>query len=258
MKRLSILTALLIMLSINSVYSQNVGINEDGSTPDANAILDVKSTNKGILLPRVDLDDASTVAPLSGTVTAGMIIYNEGGNEPDGLYMWDGTVWIKLNDQTHYLGEEYLGGIIFHLYTDSDGLQHGLVVSKIETTAIWSGDELEGADRTEDGAYNTLLMPNGTGSARFWVQNTLNGGAGVNTPWYLPSIDELSLLWHNRYYVNTTARAISSTLLLLEGYYWSSTELSSSNSYYLRFLYGYTTNANKDGNINNVRGVRAF
>jgi hypothetical protein len=53
------------------------------------------------------------------------------------------------------------------------------------------------AYRTEDGAYNMNLEPTGSDTACTWVEAV---GAG----WYLPSIDELSLLWHSRYHVNKT------------------------------------------------------
>jgi len=46
----TILAALLISAS---VFAQNVDINSDGASPDASAILDVKSTSKGFLAPRM-------------------------------------------------------------------------------------------------------------------------------------------------------------------------------------------------------------
>jgi len=46
----TILAALLISAS---VFAQNVAINSDGASHDASAILDVKSTSKGFLAPRM-------------------------------------------------------------------------------------------------------------------------------------------------------------------------------------------------------------
>ena len=46
------LTASLLSLSITS-FAQNVGVNADGSTADASAMLDIKSTTKGVLIPRM-------------------------------------------------------------------------------------------------------------------------------------------------------------------------------------------------------------
>jgi hypothetical protein len=151
----------------------------------------------------------------------------------------------------HYLGEEYLGGIIFHLYIGSDGIQHGLIVSKTEGTGTWSGSTLVGADRTEDGAYNMTKMPTGAGTAHTWVETL---GAG----WYLPSIDELSLLWYSRYFVNKTARANGYTLLSISAGYWSSTENDATYAFYLDFSNGgLYTYPDKTG-THAVRGIRSF
>ncbi|MGB8195275.1 MAG: hypothetical protein WCF67_25285, partial [Chitinophagaceae bacterium] len=37
-------------------YSQNIAINTDGSLPDRNAMLDIKSSNKGLLIPRMNTE----------------------------------------------------------------------------------------------------------------------------------------------------------------------------------------------------------
>jgi hypothetical protein len=150
---------------------------------------------------------------------------------------------------THYLGEEYLGGIIFYLYTDNTGTQKGLIVSKTETTATWSGSSLVGADRTEDGAYNMTLMPTGAGTARTWVE-------GLGAGWYLPSIDELCILYYNRYHVNKTSRAKGYTLLS-NTTYWSSTEIDATNAFLFYFSSGYSGKGNKPGTTY-VRAVQAF
>lgn len=48
-----LLPAALVLFGL-SAFAQNVGINADGSKPDPNAILDIKSGNKGLLIPRMD------------------------------------------------------------------------------------------------------------------------------------------------------------------------------------------------------------
>ncbi|MBN2612224.1 MAG: DUF1566 domain-containing protein [Bacteroidales bacterium] len=154
------------------------------------------------------------------------------------------------NAQSFYLGQEYLDGIIFYLYTDSYGNQHGLVVSKTETTAQWqSTTSATNANRTEDGPYNTGLMVNSP--AKTWVE-------GLGTGWYLPSVDELSLLWQNRYHVDKTARAIGSTLLSTADNYWSSTEYQTLYAWGVSFIYGYTERSYSKTLSYRVRGVRSF
>ena len=150
---------------------------------------------------------------------------------------------------THYLGEAFNGGIIFYLYKGSDGLEHGLIVALTESTAQWqSSATLVNANRTEDGAFNTALMTNSPAATYI---------AGLGAGWYLPSIDELGLLYYNRYSVQKALRAGGSTLLSNTAYYWSSTEYSAPSAYSFSFGNGYANYLNKTG-TNTVRGVRAF
>jgi len=150
---------------------------------------------------------------------------------------------------THYLGEDFNGGIIYHLYKGSDGLEHGLIVSKTESTAVWqAAGSLTGANRTWDGAFNTPLM---TSSAAATYIATLGAG------WYLPSIDELNRLYNNRDHANKALNTGGFTLLSIANY-WSSTEYDANNAFYFIFNDG---NANYFFNKNttfSVRGVRAF
>ena len=150
---------------------------------------------------------------------------------------------------THYLCEPYLGGIIFYLYKGSDGLEHGLIVALTESTAAWqTSPTLVNANRTEDGAYNTTLM---TGSPAATYITSLGAG------WYLPSIDELGLLYYNRYSAQKGLRAGSHTLLSNTAYYWSSTEYLVTDAWTFGF---YTGDAGAYYKLNtySVRAVQAF
>ena len=150
---------------------------------------------------------------------------------------------------THYLGEAFNGGIIFYLYKGSDGLEHGLIVALTESTAQWqSSATLVNANRTEDGAFNTALMTNSPAATYI---------TGLGAGWYLPSTDELVLLYNNRYSVQKALRAGGSTLLSNTAYYWSSTEYNATNAYNFDFYVGVARSNNKT-NTNTVRGVRAF
>ncbi len=88
-------TAVLTLCSILS-FSQ-VKIGDNPSTIDVNSLLEMESATKGVLIPRVVLNDVTTVAPLTGTVSVGMLIYNEGGTETDGFYYWDGSQYRIFN-----------------------------------------------------------------------------------------------------------------------------------------------------------------
>jgi hypothetical protein len=82
---------------IHAIYTQpgpeGVAVNKDGTAPDANAMLDVKANDKGILIPRIDFNDRPTYE-----VTNGLLIYVI-ANGPQGnnaFYYYDGSSWVKL------------------------------------------------------------------------------------------------------------------------------------------------------------------
>lgn len=86
---------ILIIFILNSVFmSAQVGIGT--TTPDSNSILEIESTDKGVLIPRVQLNDVSTAAPLSSPIADGMLIYSDGGTELDGFYYWQTNKWISI------------------------------------------------------------------------------------------------------------------------------------------------------------------
>ena len=65
MKKKFTFLASLVLFSISCI-AQNVAINEDGSLPDPKAILDIKSTTKGILIPRMSTADRLAIAAPKG------------------------------------------------------------------------------------------------------------------------------------------------------------------------------------------------
>lgn len=150
---------------------------------------------------------------------------------------------------THYIGELFNGGIIYYLYRGSDSLEHGLIVALTHGNAMWqTTPSLTNANRTEDGAYNTALM---TGSPAASYISTLGPG------WYLPSIDELALLFYNRFLVQKALRAGGYTLLSNAATYWSSTEYDANVAFHFYFGFASSNTGNKTLAAT-LRGIRAF
>lgn len=162
------------------------------------------------------------------------------------------TIGNSPND--FYLGQDTLGGIVFYIYIDHYGDQHGLIVSKTETVAQWQSiPSFTNAIRTWDGAYNTDLMINSP--AKSWVED-------LGPDWYLPSFDELKILYNNTFLVNKTLHEIGATLINW-GVYWSSTEneLNSARTNQNGFsppMHYHTLNYYPKTNERSVRGIRAF
>ncbi len=98
--RLSIL--ILTLITNFAVYAQ-VGIGT--TTPNGSAQLDVNSTNKGFLPPRVALTATNSAGPITSPV-AGLLVYNTAtaGTSPNnvtpGFYYYSGTAWVRLTTPT--------------------------------------------------------------------------------------------------------------------------------------------------------------
>ncbi|MBL7724654.1 MAG: hypothetical protein JNK27_10920 [Chitinophagaceae bacterium] len=92
MKKL--ITSILLFLAFYA--NSQVKIGNNPNTIDPNSLLELESTNKGFLPPRVALNSVSSVAPMTGTVPAGMLVYSTGGTLTDGYYYWNGTEWKLL------------------------------------------------------------------------------------------------------------------------------------------------------------------
>jgi hypothetical protein len=95
-KSLLMIAALLITAG---AIAQNVGINTTGNAPDASAMLDIVSSDKGILIPRVALTMTTSALPISSPVTS-LIVYNSAtvADVTPGFYYWNGAAWVRLID----------------------------------------------------------------------------------------------------------------------------------------------------------------
>ncbi len=88
-KTLFLTTAFFIICSY--AQSQSLSINTDGSSASSSAMLDVKSTSKGLLIPRMSKTERQSIA----TPAAGLLVYQ---NAPDstGFYFYNGTAWLWM------------------------------------------------------------------------------------------------------------------------------------------------------------------
>jgi trimeric autotransporter adhesin len=96
------LFSLLILLCLRkTIYAQqNIGIGT--STPNASALLDIKSSTKGLLIPRINLISETDVTTIVSPQLS-LLIYNSNNTLPDGdgYYYWGGNKWTKLATRTN-------------------------------------------------------------------------------------------------------------------------------------------------------------
>ncbi|ANF51881.1 hypothetical protein A0O34_15785 [Chryseobacterium glaciei] len=102
--------SILLILLGGFMYAQNGSVGIGITSPDPSAILDVKATNKGVLLPVVSLTSTADVTTVANPKT-GFIVYNKaivgsGTNAVDkGVYAFNGTVWEKMWSKTNIQAE---------------------------------------------------------------------------------------------------------------------------------------------------------
>jgi hypothetical protein len=215
----------------------------------------------------------STVAGPTGPAGLGAVAFSSAPTANDDMNTYTvGTVWIDTLTSTAYIlvdstanaavwtvlggpatGSLYAigdagpaGGIVFYI---TDGGLHGLEAATVDQVS------------TQWGCYNTLISgANGTvvGTGE---QNTADIIAGCNETtaasvaaaygpgWYLPSKDELNLL-----YAQKVAGVVGG---FASSYYWSSSQFSSGSAWVQSFANGSRLSTSKSSTLG-VRAVRAF
>lgn len=88
---------ILLLFIITQIINAQVGIGK--STINGSAVLEVsEATNKGVLLPRVDIIDIlSNITPIVNP-TEGLVVYNKGNSISPGLYIWKNNKWTQIAD----------------------------------------------------------------------------------------------------------------------------------------------------------------
>src|SRR5688500_11460825 len=90
MKRFQFILVLTCLVGMHQVKAQNVGINGSGLKPDKSAILDLNSSNKGLLIPRMNaLEMRAIKQPATG-----LMVYQTDGVA--GFYYNKGTPMLPL------------------------------------------------------------------------------------------------------------------------------------------------------------------
>lgn len=86
-----LLPFIILLLAPLLPYAQSVGISNDNSIPHSSAILDIKSTTKGLLIPRMSTLERTSIIPAIGLTVFDMDTYS--------YWMYRGDVmggWVEL------------------------------------------------------------------------------------------------------------------------------------------------------------------
>ncbi len=274
MKRARLFFVIIIMIASYGLVAQ-VSINTDGNASDGSAMLDVKSTDKGFLPPRMTEAQRDAIASPAN----GLLIYQT--DETPGYYYYTGTNWVGLTGTGS-------GAISTSSLIDADGnnystiavgnqvwmaenlrvthYRNGDAIPNETNSTTWSGltsgaycwYDNDPANKTTYGAlYNWYTVDDSRGLCPYgwhvptdteWsTLTTYLGGVGVaggkmkatSDLWTSPNLDATNIsnfsgLPGGYRYNSGTFDNIGS-----HGYWWSSSELSSSYARHRYLFYDY-------------------
>lgn len=214
-----------------------------------------------------DLINTPAAADGSETkVTAGTNVTVTGSGTTASPYVVNATA--GSGSTTFSVGDFAQGGIVF--WVDETG-QHGLVAAKEDqsTGVRWYAGTYGNTQAKGDGPFsgeaNTSIIiaaqvaigdDGSTYAARICNELQVTEGGKTYGDWYLPSKEELDLMYQNKATIDATA-GVNGGSGFASAYYWSSTEYDSDYAWGQSFGYGGQDGLDK-GITARVRAVRAF
>ena len=238
-------------------YSANVG---SGTLSNATAIGAgaIVAASNTIQLGNTSVTDVKT----SGTLTAGAVTYPKTHGTSGQVLSTTGSgtlTFTSISSFTHYIGENYGGGIIVHLWKTS-GVEHGLIAAKQDasTGIAWSTitSGTSSATSYTDGQSNTNLIiaqnSGGASAAKVCADYTVTEGGVIYDDWYLPSAAEYGFINQIAY----TFEFYGGDLMLGTYMYHTSTETGISQNIVYYTIY-YKLSSSKSNNLR-VKAMRRF
>ncbi len=142
------ITKVLLLLVFNSVLHAQVGI---GTTaPDSSAILDLESSNSGLLVPRL----TQTEKQLISNPATGLLVYQT--DNAFGFWYYNGNAWVPFTSSTDYTFDNGLtasnnnaqlgGDLVKHTTLDLDN--YNLRIKSSSLSSYPGNFKIDGKDRS--------------------------------------------------------------------------------------------------------------
>lgn len=170
-----IINALMVCFMLQVAISEaQVGFNTP--TPDPSSVVDVSSTNKGFLIPRMTSAQRAAMSIASPAPTQGLMVFDTDVNR---IYFWDGSVtaWRPVNFADV---KEYSGNEVVHVktqmtvgsgYTNTAAPNNGLIVqgnTGMGTSAPVAGNKLH--------VHGNVLIDSNLQARSISLSNTTGNG----------------------------------------------------------------------------------
>lgn len=164
----------ILVISMSVPLTAQVAVNTDGSSPDASAMLDIKSTLKGVLVPRMTQAQRAVISSPAN----GLLVYQTDNTQ--GYYFNIGTsgapAWLRLGDLTlPYVGSVTSGSDAFSITNTS-----GSAISGNATSSSGFNIGVNGQASSTNGTGVQGTATSGTGNTYgVYGQSNSSGGRGV-------------------------------------------------------------------------------
>lgn len=129
--------------------AHGIGINTSGASPDASAILDIASTDKGLLIPRMSSVQRNSIQ----SPATGLMLYN---STTDRIENWDGSAWYELLKST-----------------DTPSSPTASSHDRSETQIIWNWNTVAGATGYKYNTVNNYATATDNGTSTSHTQTSL-------------------------------------------------------------------------------------
>ena len=199
----------ILFLSTYNFAQQNVSISDISTTPHASSVLDISSSTKGLLIPRVALTSINVSTPIGSAPLTSLLVYNTAtaGTAPNnvtpGYYYWDGTKWCRFDTGNNVGDWKLLGNagtnVSDNFLGTTDNVDLVFRTNNAEKVRVLSGGNVGIGEinpqrllHMKGTAGNVALrLENSTAGARtFDIQSTNGGHLHIinqsSTPAYVP------------------------------------------------------------------------
>ena len=247
------ITTLLLVTAFFSQAQVGIGVAPENIEPSAQ--LEVKSTSKGFLPPRMLAAERDLISNLA----AGLVLWCTDCGTKGEMQVYNGTEWTNMIGGTasakpRVVGDSFGGGIIAYILQPTDSgfdsnVQHGLIAATSDqsSNAQWGCmSDVVGASGTAigTGKSNTTIITTSCATSGIAAQIAMSYNGGGFTDWYLPSKEELNALYFNKTIIGGFS----------DVFYWSSSEgTSPQNDYY---SWGQSFSSGHQQFYDNVYGVK--
>lgn len=172
---------ILLWIFSTTAFIAQVGINT--SSPANGALLDINSSNKGFLLPKVTLTSTNDNTTITPTATEGLMVYNTvtAGALPiqvtPGFYYWNGSTWQRFYNRGYGVKFNQTGeataSTLTTIYTAIPGLSTGII------TVPYSGTYQIKVEATYAAGTLVSTASEGVGQASISLDMVTNVGVPV-------------------------------------------------------------------------------